>query len=327
MKNNFLITANGSFSCEEIVASLRKDGNILIGTNIYEDRWVGVSHLFDHTYIVPEVSSPDYIPKMAEICKKHSVQYILPLTDIEIDVFNVHREEFKKLGVTLCISGEKSISVSRDKYKIFQTFKDDKEVSVIPTYNYTDFLQGKTKFPKHGKIIAKLYNGRSSNGLLLLNDILEIPYIADKEKYVFQPKIEGEVFTVDYVQDKFGNDFSVVRREFLRTQHGAGISVEITRSPKLQAMASFIGKKLQILGAVNIEFLFDQKNYYIMDINPRFSAGIAFSSLAGYNFVTNHIACFNNEKIELNADIKPCFAVKRYITYITKENDNERTAE
>lgn len=326
MQNNFLITANGSFSCEEIVASLRNKADLLIGTNIYEDYWVGVSHLFDRTYTVPEVSSSDYIPKIMEICQKHGVRYIIPLTDIEIDVFNVSREEFAKQGITLCITGEKSIAVSRDKYKIFQTFKDDKEINVIPTCNYTDFLQGKINFPNCGKFIAKLYNGRSSNGLLLLNDIQEIPYITGKENYIFQPKIEGEVFTVDYVRDKYGNDFSVARREFLRTQHGAGISVEIVRNPELRAMASHIGEKLRILGAVNMEFLFDQKKYYIMDINPRFSAGIAFSGLAGYNFVRNHIACFNNEKIELNVGIKPCFAVKRYITYITKENDNERTA-
>ena len=83
------------------------------------------------------------------------------------------------------------------------------------------------------------------------------------------------------------------------------------------SIAFFIGKKLQILGAINIEFLCSAHHCYLMDINPRFSAGIAFSHLAGYDIVKNHFLCFQNEPIENNVTITPCYAVKRYITYIT----------
>lgn len=56
MKND-LITSNGSFSCEEIVSSLRGEVDFLVGTNIYPEYLIGVSHLFDYTYLIPSPMS------------------------------------------------------------------------------------------------------------------------------------------------------------------------------------------------------------------------------------------------------------------------------
>lgn len=317
---NILITSNGSFSCEEIVSSLRSEVDLLAGTNIYPEYFVGVSHLFDFTYLVPTPNEENYIPELLQICRRHNIHYIFPLIDIEVDILSQHRDTFLKEGITVCLSNPESISICRDKYRIYQTFKNDTLITPIPTYSYTDICNNNFgQLSNSPAFVAKPYNGRSSQGLLFLTDLSEINHLPHKEEYIFQPKIEGEVFTVDYIQDAYGNDFSVSRREFLRTQNGAGLSVEIRKNEILQKMVSYIGKKLHILGAINIEFLFDGEKYYLMDLNPRFSAGIAFSRLAGYDIVKNHFLCFQNKPIENTVAITECYAVKRYITYMTKK--------
>ena len=64
-------------------------------------------------------------------------------------------------------------------------------------------------------------------------------------------------------------------------------------------MASFIGKKLDINGSINIEFIKHNDKYYLMDINPRFSGGIDFSyKCSGYDFVLNHCRCFCSDELE-----------------------------
>lgn len=315
---NVLITSNGSFSCEEIVSSLRHEANCLVGTNIYPEHLVGVSHLFDFTCLLPTPNEKNYIPELLKICRQHNIQYIFPLIDVEVDILSQHRDTFLKEGITICLSNPESIRICRDKYLVCQTFLNDTLITPIPTYPYTDIADGSLKnLFTSSAVVAKPYNGRSSQGLLYLTDFYEIETIPDKDKYIFQPKIDGEVFTVDYVQDEYGHDFSIARKEILRTQHGAGLSVEIQQNKTLQKMASHIGKKLQILGAINMEFLFNGEHYYLMDINPRFSAGIAFSHLAGYDIVKNHFLCFQHKPIEDNVTITPCYAVKRYVTYIT----------
>lgn len=317
---NVLITSNGSFSCEEIVTSLQSEADLLVGTNIYPEHLIGVSHLFDCTYLIPAPCEQNYISELLHICHKHKIQFIFPLIDIEVDILSKHRKTFADKGITICLSNAGSILISRDKYLSYLTFKNDKFITPIPTCSYADIAGNKFEHLFTSSIfVAKPYNGRSSQGLLYLSNFAEIESIPNKENYIFQPKIEGEVFTVDYIQDAYGNDFSITRKEIFRTQNGAGLSVEIQKNETLQKMASHIGKKLQILGAINIEFLFDGSQYYLMDINPRFSAGIAFSRLAGYDIVKNHFLCFQNNPIENNVIITPCYAVKRYITYITRK--------
>lgn len=316
---NVLVTSNGSFSCEEIVSSLRGEVDCLVGTNIYPEHLIGVSHLFDYTYLIPAPYEQNYISELLHICHKHKIQFIFPLIDIEVDILSKHRNTFAKQGITICLSNAGTILICRDKYLSYLTFKNDNIITPIPTCSYADIAGNNLEHLfTSSTFVAKPCNGRSSQGLHYLSNLTEIEKIPHKENYIFQPKIEGDIFTVDYIQDVYGHDFSITRKEIFRTHHGAGTSVEIQNNNTLQTMASYIGKKLQILGAINIEFLCNEEHCYLMDINPRFSAGIAFSRLAGYDIVKNHFLCFQNKTIENNVTITPCYAVKRYITYLTR---------
>lgn len=76
-----------------------------------------------------------------------------------------------------------------------------------------------------------------------------------------------------------GADFSIPREELLRTKNGAGTTVRIVPDSDLMQMASYIGKKLNVRGCINMEFIRSKDStYYLIDINPRFSAGVAFSN-------------------------------------------------
>lgn len=46
-----------------------------------------------------------------------------------------------------------------------------------------------------------------------------------------------------------------------------------------------------------MEFIKNDKGYYLIDINPRFSAGIAFSCKIGYDFINAHLDCFSGVQI------------------------------
>jgi carbamoyl-phosphate synthase large subunit len=141
--------------------------------------------------------------------------------------------------------------------------------------------------------------------------------IENRNDYIFQPYLQGQIITVDVVLDKNENNVSVARRELLRTSNGAGLVVKIIKEPLLEQIVTLIVNKLNILGCINIEFLQVASDYYLMDINPRFSAGVGFSFVAGYDFVTNHLKCFKNETImNLGAIKKGILSKKTQIVYI-----------
>ncbi len=79
-----------------------------------------------------------------------------------------------------------------------------------------------------------------------------------------------------------------------------------------------ISELLNIRGCVNIEFIeTDKKIYHVLECNVRFSAGISFSHMAGYNFVKNHLYSFAGIKSDELHDYKNIFAVKRYTECLT----------
>ncbi len=316
MYNFVLVTSSGSMSSECVTSSLKSMGYKVLGTDIYPKHWVGVENYFHNLHIVPYCTEPTYISEILKICKESRVKFIFPLTDFDVDVFNIHRNIFIQNGITLCMSGEKCINIARNKLTLSKL--DLKSiVGTIPTVYKKDI----TKLSKNKKILAKPLDGRSSIGQYIFNSAKDIPSNLDKG-YIFQNVINGDVFVVDLVRDIYGTVFALTRKENLRTSHGAGTSVYVHKNETLELAAKEIGEAIESKGAINIEFIFDGKNYYLMDINPRFSAGIAFSNLSGFDFIKQHLLCFQNKKIVLPKNCKTNYhAVKRYITICTEGCD------
>lgn len=304
---NILITAIGSFSADCVVQSLTRAGHRVIGCDIYPSEWHPVSKDCYKVYQVPFATEEDkYIEALLQICSAEHIDMLFPLTDLEIDVLNRHRVSFAMHNVHLCIQSEYCLSIARNKHEQAKFFKGS-IVNVPNTILVTDDISSMT-FPA----IAKPYDGRSSEGLHRLMSREDLSIIRNREKYIIQKQLSGSVYTVDYVRDTCGNDFSVPREELLRTKNGAGTTVRITPSEKLRDMASFVGSRLYVVGCINMEFIDCDGKFYLIDINPRFSAGVAFSNCIGYDMVKNHLNAFLNLCIDSPVAFREQIIAKRY---------------
>lgn len=306
---NILVTAIGSFSADYVISSLKKHQHFVVGCDIYPSIWHAVSKDCDAVYQVPLSSAQDkYIHALLEICVKHHVDYIFPLTDVEVDVLNIHRKTFDHAGVKLCIQDTEMLRIARDKYETCRLFASDDKVNV-PQFALSSELS--TLFPLPG--IAKPVNGRSSEGLLVIDCVEELMQLKSKPGYIVQEKLSGPVFTVDYVRNAAcDKDVAIPREELLRTKNGAGTTVKISDDPRLQEVVSYIGNKLNVNGCINMEFILHEDKYYLIDINPRFSAGVAFSGVMGYDMVQAHLSCFKGEEILPAPSLSPVIITKRY---------------
>lgn len=305
---NILITAIGSFSADCVINSLKPEGYKVVGCDIYPSNWHAVSKDCDKVYQAPFATKEnEYIQFLLDICKEEEIDCIFPLTDLEIDVLNHHRKEFREVGVSLFIQSEGCLNIARDKYAMYKLFKED-EVVNLPYSVCSEELTMDFPIPA----IAKPINGRSSEGLKRIARKEELTDLLGATNYIIQQNIPGPVFTVDYVRDNFDNDFAVPREELLRTKNGAGTTVRITPDNLLMNIVSYIGKKLSIVGCVNMEFILNEGHYYLIDINPRFSAGVAFSNFIGYNMVTSHLNAFIGGCISSPIEIKEQIICKRY---------------
>lgn len=318
--SNILVTAIGSFSADIVINNLKNDGHRIVGCDIYNKEWVANSLFVNQFYQSPlTIEQNEYIEFMVDVCKKENVEYIIPLTDVEVDVINRFRVQFEKMNVIVCLSDKSTIDMCRNKYTLYECLKSQNVDCLIPTKKLTDELNTNIKFP----IVVKPLDGRSSQGLEYFDEINSFQFFIKNnrlENYIVQPKINGRIVTVDVLRNENQNVFIATPRiELLRTLNGAGTSVEIFDDEKIRGMSKEIADILGIHGCVNFEYIMVNNEYKFLECNPRFSGGVAFSCMAGYDYVLNHFKCFNNEKVDNNNVIQNMNIARKYKEYVTKK--------
>ncbi len=298
-------------SAEACLASFNRNNIFPYVCDIYRQDWhIQISEKNTKGFFqVPLATSGAYCDALLQICRKENISHIIPLTDVEIDAIDANRGLFD--GITLCMPTHKVIETVRNKKKVFDKFRDDPHISVIPTCLWED------RALLHGDIIAKPVCGRSSENQYRLKDAEMLQRLTDDvSQYILQPFLQGDVFTVDIVRDSYGNVEFTIRRELVRTKNGAGVVVEMVEHPVIASAVRYLSHTIDVVGCVNFEFLVSDNIAFLLDINPRFSAGVGFSELAGYDMVQNHVRCFEHEQIKpcTEKTVLPHIYAKRYIT-------------
>lgn len=312
--SNILVTAIGSFSAETVINNLHKANHNVVGMDIYPKEWVANSLLVDEFYQSPYATDEsNYIDALLKVCAKEEIEYIMPLTDVEVDVINANRSLFK--NVIVCLPKEETINTCRNKYDLYNYLLKEGIDCLIPTQRIEADMSEWNQFPA----VIKPMGGRSSEGLYYVKNNSELLSRMQNESldnYIIQPKIDGMVLTVDVLRAD-GFFTATPRMELLRTKNGAGTTVRVFKDDKLMKIVKQIADALDIKGCVNFEFIkMDDGEYKFLECNPRFSAGVAFSCLAGYDYVTNHYNCHSHGKLDEKTDIKEMTIARKYTEYI-----------
>lgn len=322
-----VVTAIGSFSADIVIKNLKNMGLKVIGCDIYPAEWIADSSNVSAFYQVPlATQEEEYVEGILTICKKEEADGLIVLTDAEVDVWNRHRNELKEAGVTLCLSPEDTITVCRDKMKLYEFLSERGIGNMIPTRMLAGISPESISYPA----VVKPYNGRSSQGLSYLHNQVEMErFLAggEADHYVVQPYFKGSIITVDVVhQADTGRSAAVCRKELLRTPNGAGTSVLVFSNPTLEEVCKEAASALGIQGCVNFEFIEGEDGTFSMlECNPRFSGGVEFSCMAGYDCVLNHVKCFQGEDIMPAVPVKEMYIARKYEEYVTKVLDREGT--
>ena len=346
-----IVTAIGSFSASAVIRSCRACGFRVVGTEIHDPEDIAESADVDRFVKVPRFDAGDaYLAALSEIAREERALAILPLTDAELDLLNLHRALFRP--AELWVSPEEAVRAARNKETsraaAARAFADGGEAvprtgggseaggraarlpdlsarfSVIPTERLGDL--GEEALFQKLPLILKPVDGRSSEGLFrvrtprdLSGALRAIREAGRKTAYLVQPLLEGPVVCVDTVRGRDGACISVPREEHRRTFNGAGLSVRVFRDPLLEAACAEIARELGILGCVNFEFIrTEDGRYHFLECNPRFSGGTGFSAAAGCDVVKLHLDVFTGKALPRENPASGCFAAKKYIEVVTK---------
>lgn len=252
----------------------------------------------DKHFIIPRVSSEDYVSSLYELCMNENISLVIPTIDTELLTLCEQRDSFADTNTRLLVSDRKVIDICRDKYNTYCFFR---EVGVSTPATYKRIEDVQDSYP----LFVKPIDGSSSVNAFKVKNRDELAFFCTYiSRPIIQDFIEGEEYTIDVMCDFDGNPIFVTPRKRIATRSGEVSKTQIVNDTTMQDEAVRIVKALKPVGPITIQAIKSRahnRNYYI-EINARFGGGAPLSIIAGANSSKSLMRMVKGEKVE--QDIK-----------------------
>ena len=286
---------------------------------------------------VPAVYAKDYIDITLDICRKHHVDALISLNDLELPILAENKARFAAEGVIVIVSGPEVIDICFDKYKTAQ-WTESIGLNAPKTYVRLDdakkaLANGEIAFP----LFMKPRWGSGSIGLETIDDMeeLDIYYhllmkkikktilatasVGD-EYIMIQEKLTGKEFGLDVMNDLQGNNVAVSVKQKLAMRAGETDKAITVDLPEVREMGAAIGRNLKHIGNLDVDIMQRANgDYCVLELNPRFGGGYPFSYEAGANMPKAIIKWLKGERVEdalLRPQIGKMFSKNDYLVEI-----------
>lgn len=313
-KTAVLIIPAGSGMAIVAIKAIKKDSHMKIVAADMDPLAAGL-HLAHKGYVVPPISDSSFFSKIDEIIEKEKVDVIVPCLDTFLSPF-AKRRVFHDMGVKVVISPEKTISICRDKWRLYNVLKDKVPVpkSTID-FNCLEDACNSVGLPA----ILKPRSGSGSKDVYSVQDKDDLAFYLRK---VLDPLLQHQIFgveyTIDMLVDTNGTAVAVIPRKRLEVKAGISVKGVIELNDDLIEIGHRICENLQFFGPVNFQAVMDKKKKesYITEVNPRISGGMSLTIASGINIPLLSIYASTGKSINIKFFPKQPIYMTRYLEEI-----------
>lgn len=257
-------------------AALRLGVNLKIyGADMAGD--APASAFCDYSRKICAMRDADYIPQLLEICRRDSIDLLIPTIDTDLIVLSENRERFMAIGTRVMISSADKIALCRDKNNTYDFFVSCGLRAPRPTNDYHRY---EGPYP----CFIKPKDGSSSVNAFKVERPQELAaYAARIGDYIIQPFIDGTEYTIDIFCDFDGNPIYIVPRERIAVRSGEVLKTRITLDKRMIGEAGRLVRQFHPCGAITVQLIRqkDSGEDYFIEINPRYGGGAPLSMKAG----------------------------------------------
>lgn len=233
--------------------------------------------LADRHYLVPRLTSPEYIPALAEICRRERIDLVFPLIDPDIPVLACHRLELEATGARLAVVSPQAAALTNDKWQTAQFFRalglatpqawlpDEIDVTQV---SYPLFIK-----PRGGSAAQHTYKITNAEELAFFSKYVPNPII---EEYLPGPEI-----TSDVIAWLDGEVLGVVSRQRIEVRWGEvakGVTVHV---PEIIEACVKVAQALPAVGPITMQCMMKDGVPHFTEINARLGGGVPLGIAAG----------------------------------------------
>lgn len=281
--------------------------------------------LADRPYIVPRLTSPDYMPALLEICRREQVDLIFPLIDPDIPMLAAHADALKATGARVAVVSAQAAAMTADKYattRFFQALDVPTPQTWLPgaidskRATYPLFIK-----PRRGSAARATYRIDTPQELEFF-----LHYVPDP---LIQELIPGPEITSDVICDTEGEILAVVSRQRIEVRWGEVAKGVTVYNPAVVAACVKIAQALPAVGPITVQCLMKGEIPHFTEINARLGGGVPLGIAAGVDSPQWLLA----RVLGLPVEIPPLgqYQAGLYMTrfddaYFLPENDYEQMA-
>jgi len=231
----------------------------------------------DQPYIVPRLTSPDYIPTLLDICQRERIGLVFPLIDPVIPFLARHREVIEATGARLAVISLEAAATTADKWltiQLFQRLGLPTPRSWLPgqldpaRVKYPLFIK-----PRFGSAAKDTFKVRNARDLEFFSDYVPAPII--------QEFLPGPEITNDVVCNLDGKLLAVVSRRRIEVRWGEVSKGVTVHDPRIIDACAKIAHALPAIGPITVQCMIKDDTPHFTEINARLGGGVPLGVAAG----------------------------------------------
>jgi carbamoyl-phosphate synthase large subunit len=239
---------------------------------------------------VPPIADPGYVPALRELCERHGVGAVVPLTDLDIEVLARARENRTPLTLPALVPTPEVARATYDKYEthlLLTRLGLPSPPTVLPEQE-----------PDSYPVMVKPRRGSGARSIHLARDAAEksffVRYVAEgrpgyeAEPVMVQRAMLGPELSIDCLGDLEGRCLNAIPRTMLESRGGESIKGAVVRDNELIELGQRVMEALAVRGPATIQVFRDPEvGLGITDVNTRFGGAFpapAYAALPGRTY-------------------------------------------
>jgi carbamoyl-phosphate synthase large subunit len=246
-----------------------------------------------HRYAVPRIEDPAYVPALRELCERHEVGAVVPLTDLDIEVLATARVD----GDLPALVPDPTVArATYDKYEAHLLLLQlglPSPPTVLPG-------EAVESYP----VMVKPRQGSGARSIHRADDGEAVDFFASyiHEAVMVQRFMDGPEFSIDTLSDLDGRCLNAIPRTMIESRGGESIKGTVIDDPELIDLGRRVVEALGVRGPCTVQVFRDKSiGLGITDVNTRFGGAFPapmYAALEGRTYPELIVKMARGEHIE-----------------------------
>jgi carbamoyl-phosphate synthase large subunit len=246
-----------------------------------------------HRTAVPPIADPNYVPALRELCERHNVRVVIPLTDLDLEVLAHARE---RGDLPALVPAPEIARATFDKYEahlLLQRLDLPSPPTVLPG-----------EFVEHYPVMIKPRQGSGARSIHRAGDARAVEFIVDyvREPTMVQWWMDGPEFSIDCLSDLEGRCLNAIPRTMIESRGGESIKGTVIADRELVELGRRVVEALGVRGPCTVQAFRDREiGLGITDVNTRFGGAFPapmYAALPGRTYPELIVAMARGERVE-----------------------------